>query len=125
MASQVLPVDCVVAAASSRRDEMRAFVDGGPKPALRPFAHKCLFMVGAALCLTPWITPPLALALGAVLALTIRNPFGRTSHKLSRYLLQACVVMLGFGMNLPLVLRAGADGAAFALGTITVALLLG
>ena len=33
--------------------------------------------------------------------------------------------MLGFGMNLPVVLRAGADGAAFAAGTIAVALALG
>lgn len=71
------------------------------------------------------MTPPLALALGAALALTAGNPFGRSSHKLSRYLLQACVVMLGFGMNLPVVLRAGADGAAFAMGTIAAALALG
>jgi uncharacterized integral membrane protein (TIGR00698 family) len=88
-------------------------------------AHKCLFIVGAVACLTPWMTPPLALALGAGLALALGNPFARGSHKLSRYLLQACVVMLGFGMNLPLVLRAGADGAAFAAGTIAAALLLG
>ncbi len=71
------------------------------------------------------MTPPLALALGATLALTAGNPFSRASHKVSRYLLQACVIMLGFGMNLPVVLRAGADGAAFAMGTIAAALALG
>jgi uncharacterized integral membrane protein (TIGR00698 family) len=88
-------------------------------------AHKWLFVAAAAICLTPWMTPPLALAAGVGLALTVGNPFGRASHKVSRYLLQACVVMLGFGMNLPLVLRAGADGAAFAMGTIGAALALG
>jgi uncharacterized integral membrane protein (TIGR00698 family) len=39
--------------------------------------------------------------------------------------LQGCVVLLGFGMDLPVVLRAGASGAAFAAGTIAGTLLLG
>jgi uncharacterized integral membrane protein (TIGR00698 family) len=102
---------------------LRASVQADPR--FPSAAHKALFLVAATICLTPVMTPPLALALGAVLALTVRNPFGRTSHKVSRYLLQGCVVMLGFGMNLPLVLRAGVDGATFAVGTIAAALGLG
>lgn len=50
---------------------------------------------------------------------------GKAGHKVSKWLLQACVVLLGFGMNLPMVLRAGASGALFAAATITVTLLLG
>jgi uncharacterized integral membrane protein (TIGR00698 family) len=115
----------IVAAASSRSDKQRAIYDAGRKPPRQFAAQKALFIAAATFCLTPWMTPALALAFGAALALTFRNPFGRATHKISRYLLQACVVMLGFGMNLPFVLRAGADGAAFALGTIATALLLG
>jgi uncharacterized integral membrane protein (TIGR00698 family) len=91
-----------------------------------PFdARKLVFIVLAVACLTPWVTPPIALAIGAMLAVTVGNPLARQGHQLSKYLLQACVVMLGFGMNLPTVLRAGASGAVLAAGTISVTLLLG
>jgi uncharacterized integral membrane protein (TIGR00698 family) len=39
--------------------------------------------------------------------------------------LQGCVVLLGFGMDLPAVLRAGLNGALFAAATIAATLLLG
>jgi len=87
--------------------------------------RKLLFLAGAALCLTHWATPPLALALGAILAMTVHNPFGKAGHKLSKWLLQTSVVLLGFSMNLRVVLRAGANGVLFASGTIAVTLLLG
>ena len=87
--------------------------------------RKLLFGGAAALCLTPLLSAPIALALGAVLALTVENPFATVSQKLSKWLLQACVVLLGFGMNLPIVLRVGASGALFAAATIGLTLLLG
>ena len=49
-------------------------------------------------CLTPWCSPPIALALGLVLALTIGHPF--KTAKVTKLLLQISVVGLGFGMNL-------------------------
>jgi uncharacterized integral membrane protein (TIGR00698 family) len=96
-----------------------------PAPRVRIAGRHFVFLLSAALCLTPWATPPLALALGAVLALTLESPFSKIGHRISKGLLQACVVLLGFGMNLQAVLRAGAGGAVFAAGTITLTLLLG
>jgi uncharacterized integral membrane protein (TIGR00698 family) len=74
-------------------------------------------------CLTPWCSPPVALALGLVLALTIGHPF-RTSQ-ITRLLLQISVVGLGFGMNLGKVLEAGRAGVVFTVATIVGTLLLG
>jgi uncharacterized integral membrane protein (TIGR00698 family) len=74
-------------------------------------------------CLTPWCSPPIALALGLVLALTIGHPF-KTSQ-LTRALLQISVVGLGFGMNLQKVLQAGRTGILLTVGTIAGTLLLG
>lgn len=78
-------------------------------------------------CLTPWCSPPLALALGLVLALTIGHPF-RTS-KLTKILLQLSVVGLGFGMNLQRVVEAGRTGLLFTIatifGTLTIGYLIG
>jgi uncharacterized integral membrane protein (TIGR00698 family) len=74
-------------------------------------------------CLTPWCPPPLALALGLILALTLGSPF-KTS-KVTRMLLQASVIGLGFGMNLQKVFDAGRSGILFTLATIAGTLLAG
>lgn len=74
-------------------------------------------------CLTPWASPPIALALGLVLALTVGHPF-KTSQA-TRVLLQVSVVGLGFGMNLQKVLEAGRSGILLTIGTIAGTLLLG
>ncbi len=83
------------------------------------------FFLATAFCLTPWASPPFALALGLALALTLGNPYPQLSQTVSKWLLQGCVVLLGFGMNLALVLKAGASGAAFAAGSITLTFALG
>ena len=88
-------------------------------------ARQTLFFCAAAFCLTPWASLPIALTLGAVLALTHENPFAHLGKKASSTLLQVCVVLLGFGMDLPVVLRAGASGAGFAAVTIAATLGLG
>ncbi len=88
-------------------------------------ARQALFICAAAFCLTPWASPPVALTLGAFLALTHENPFAHLGKKASATLLQVCVVLLGFGMDLPVVLRAGASGAGFAAVTIAATLGLG
>ena len=84
-----------------------------------------MFLCAAAFCLTPWASPPLALTLGATLALTHENPFAHLGKVVSSRLLQVCVVLLGFGMDLPMVLKAGANGAGFAALTIATTLALG
>jgi len=93
-----------------------------PKPAL---PVQLLFAVLALLCLTPWASPPLALGAGMALALTLGNPFPKIGKIAAPKLLQGCVVLLGFGMNLAVVLKAGASGAAFAAVSIGVTFALG
>lgn len=98
-----------------------------PPEKLPPFpaARRTVFLAAIVFCLTPWASPPIALALGVALALLIPNPFRRSTQKFSKLLLQACVVLLGFGMDLPVVLRAGASGLVFAAISIAATLLLG
>ncbi|HET9983663.1 MAG TPA: putative sulfate exporter family transporter [Longimicrobiales bacterium] len=74
---------------------------------------------------TPWATPALALGLGAALALTAGNPFAARTARASKWLLQASVVGLGFGMPLSAVVRAGAAGVGYTVAGIATALVLG
>jgi uncharacterized integral membrane protein (TIGR00698 family) len=87
--------------------------------------QKIVFVLLVAFCLSPWSSPPLALAIGLVLAFTIGNPFPELSGKPTKYLLQASVVLLGFGMDLGAVYRAGKDGILFTIVTIFGTLFLG
>jgi len=93
--------------------------------ALPQSARQAIFIATGAFCLTPWVSPPVALALGAILALTHENPFAHLGKKVSAKLLQVCVVFLGFGMDLPVVLRTGLQGAGLAAATIAMTLGLG
>jgi len=87
--------------------------------------RKILFLGAAGFCLTPWASPPVALMLGIVLALTHENPFHRISRPAAKHLLEVSVIMLGFGMDLAVVLKAGSSGALFAIGSITATFVLG
>jgi uncharacterized integral membrane protein (TIGR00698 family) len=87
--------------------------------------HKALFIILILFCLSPLGSPPVALALGLILAFTIGTPFRSLSGKPTRYLLQASVVLLGFGMDLTAVYRAGKDGILFTIATIFGTLALG
>ena len=84
-----------------------------------------LFVVLLLFCATPWASPPIALALGLALVLTLGNPFAARTSKPTRFLLQASVVGLGFGMNLQKVVEAGRAGILFTIVTIAGTLLLG
>ena len=72
-----------------------------------------------------WASPPTALVAGILFALLIGHPFAHWNNKATKWLLQICVVLLGFGMNLPAVLRLGFDGSLFAATSIGATLLLG
>ncbi len=86
---------------------------------------KILFFLILVLILSPWGSAPLALALGLLLAFTFGNPFPQLEGKFTKYLLQASVVLLGFGMNLTAVVKAGKDGVLFTIATIFGTLILG
>ncbi|MBK7393761.1 MAG: putative sulfate exporter family transporter [Chloracidobacterium sp.] len=89
------------------------------------FWQKALFIILILFCLSPWGSPPVALALGLALAFTIGNPFPQLEGKFTKYLLQASVVLLGFGMDLGSVYRAGKRGILFTIATIFGTLILG
>ncbi|MGH7783923.1 MAG: YeiH family protein [Candidatus Binatia bacterium] len=89
------------------------------------FWQKAVFILLILFLLSPYGSPPVALALGLVLAFSIGNPFQQLSGKPTRYLLQASVVLLGFGMNLSAVYTAGKDGILFTIVTIFGTLALG
>jgi uncharacterized integral membrane protein (TIGR00698 family) len=86
---------------------------------------KIVFFLLIFACLTPYVSPPIALALGLILAFTLGNPFPAETKKATKYLLQASVVLLGFGMNLSSVIKAGRDGVLFTIATIFGTLILG
>ena len=83
------------------------------------------YLLLAFLCLTPWITPPIALFLGLAFALTLGSPFPVFNRKASKYLLQIAVVGLGFGMNLHESLKAGADGILFTVVSVVSVMIIG
>ena len=91
--------------------------------------RQVLFGVGVVFCLTPLMTPPVALLLGLGIALFVGHPFLHLNHKATHLLLQVSVVGLGFGMKISSALKAGSQGFLFTVvsivGTLTAGLLLG
>lgn len=89
------------------------------------FFRKILFFLLIIACLTPYVSPPAALALGLALAFTVGNPFQGKIGKPTRILLQVSIVLLGFGMDLSKVVAAGRSGILFTIATIFGTLALG
>jgi uncharacterized integral membrane protein (TIGR00698 family) len=71
------------------------------------------------------VSPPIALLGGLIYGFTVAHPFHVESKRLAKFLLQASVVALGFGMNLHQVLQAGRSGFLYTAASITAAMLLG
>lgn len=86
---------------------------------------KNIFFVGLILAASGLISPPIALLGGLVYGLTLPHPFHVESRRLAKFLLQASVVALGFGMNLHEVVHAGRSGFVYTAVSITVSMLLG
>jgi uncharacterized integral membrane protein (TIGR00698 family) len=86
---------------------------------------KIIFVIGIALCLTPFISPAMALLMGLVIAQFTGHPYLHLNHKATHWLLQASVVGLGFGMNVHSALQAGKEGILFTVASITGTLLFG
>lgn len=74
----------------------------------------------------PWeVSAPFALLFGLLFAFVFENPYPKFNKKTSKYLLQAAVVGLGFGMNLEESLRSGAEGMAFTIVSVFGVMLFG
>ncbi|MFZ0734150.1 MAG: putative sulfate exporter family transporter [Candidatus Sulfotelmatobacter sp.] len=87
--------------------------------------HKKVFFLGLILAASGVISPPFALLGGLVYGLALAHPYHVESKQLSKFLLQASVVGLGFGMNLHQVVHAGRSGFLYTAVSITVVMLLG
>lgn len=84
-----------------------------------------LFYIGIILSASGLVSPPFALAAGLLFGLTTVHHFHVESRALSKFLLQAAVVCLGFGMNLQQVVHAGRSGFVYTAFSIAFALALG
>ncbi|MDG2432253.1 putative sulfate exporter family transporter [Flavobacterium sp.] len=87
--------------------------------------RELIFLVAFVLCLSPFITPPIALLMGLIIAQFIGHPYLHLNHKATHLLLQISVVGLGFGMNVDSALKAGQDGLLFTIASILITLTAG
>ena len=71
------------------------------------------------------IPPHFSLGIGLLIGLTVGNPIQNITKSITKYLLQICVVGLGFGMDFMKVVDAGKTGILFTIFTIFGALGLG
>ena len=84
-----------------------------------------LFVILILLCTTSYVSPPIALLLGLIVANVSGHPFINYNHKATSLLLQFAVVGLGFGMNVNDALTAGKEGFFFTIVSIFSTLILG
>lgn len=84
-----------------------------------------IFVALLLFCMTPVVSPPIALLLGLIVANLSGHPFLHLNHKATNILLQVSVVGLGFGMNVNNALSAGKEGFIFTIGSILSTLILG
>ncbi|MDB5142693.1 MAG: putative sulfate exporter family transporter [Mucilaginibacter sp.] len=88
-------------------------------------SRKIIFILALLICLFPFMSPPLALLLGLILAQLIENPFLHLNHKAINWLLKISVVGLGFGMNIFSAMQAGREGILFTVASIITVLTVG
>lgn len=86
-----------------------------------------LFFIGIILCFVPGFSPAIALITGLFFSM-----FGIKTNRFTKHtssVLQASIVLMGFGMNLSMVMEASKSGFGFTavsvIATISIGLLLG
>ncbi|CEN32781.1 YeiH family protein [Capnocytophaga cynodegmi] len=87
--------------------------------------HNVFFIFFCCLCLTPWISSPVALLLGFFWALFFKNSFQNQLNKYIHLLLKIAVIGLGFGLKLDEALQAGSSGFLLTIGSILFVLVGG
>ena len=88
--------------------------------------EKAIFILGLVLAACGILSAPTALICGLLFGLLVeQHPFAAESRSASRFLLQAAVVCLGFGMNLAQVVHAARSGFVYTAISISVATTLG
>jgi uncharacterized integral membrane protein (TIGR00698 family) len=86
---------------------------------------RIIFILCLLMSASGFVSPPVALATGLGFGLAFPNPYSQEAKNVSKFLLQASVVGLGFGMNLHQVVQAGRSGFVYTMMGISFALLAG
>jgi uncharacterized integral membrane protein (TIGR00698 family) len=97
-----------------------SLASGFPRMLPRIIFILCLLMSASG-----FVSPPVALAIGLGFGLAFPNPYSQEAKNISKFLLQASVIGLGFGMNLHQVVQAGRSGFVYTMMGISFALLAG
>ncbi len=87
--------------------------------------REVIFLLAFVFCLSPLITPPIALLMGLIIAQFIGHPYLHLNHRATHILLQISVVGLGFGMNIHNAMKAGTEGLLFTVISIIGTLIIG
>lgn len=82
-------------------------------------------MACIALCLSPLVSPAIALLMGLIIAQFTGHPYLHLNHKVTHILLQFSVVGLSFGMNVHSAMQAGKEGILFTVASISCTLMFG
>ncbi len=110
----------------ARNDASVDHVDrGSENPQKRKFDAKSLFFLGLLLAFSGLVTPPVALVGGIAFGFSIVHPYRKEASSLAKLLLQISVILLGFGMNLNQVIRAGRSGLMYTAVSISFAIAAG
>lgn len=92
------------------------------KEKIAKIAFVVLILAACCPCVASWM----ALMAGIVYAFIFGGPaFPKFAKKTQKYLLQGCVVGLGFGMNLQAALASGKDGMMFTIISVAAVMILG
>ena len=92
---------------------------------VNPTIQQLIFVVLLLFCTTIFVSPPIALVLGLIVANLFGHPFLELNTKATNYLLKFSVVGLGFGMNVQSAVSAGKEGFLFTIVSIVSTLVLG
>lgn len=80
--------------------------------------RQLIFLLAVVFCISPLISPPIALLLGLIIAQFIGHPYLHLNHRLTHRLLQISVVGLGFRMNVTTALHASKEGLLLTIASI-------
>ena len=86
---------------------------------------KLLFFALLIVILLFSLSSAIALMFGLFIGLLFINPYSKSTKVVTKYLLQASVVGLGFGMNFSKVMAAGREGFVYTVLTISAAMGVG
>ncbi len=97
-------------------------------------ASRIIYILAIIFMLIPWdkiglpflaVSPAIALFAGLVFAFVCTQPYPKFNKKASKYLLQASVVGLGFGMNVTESLKSGSEGMLFTIVSVIGVMAIG